>query len=95
MTWLPISEAPLTGQHIRVQVLEGKQYVELPWLVHFTDGRWRYGTTGAPLHSWHIPKVWSDAPLFYKQEQHLLARRRAAFGSPLMPSWPPREARRA
>ncbi len=95
MTWEPIESAPKTGQHIRVQVLEGKQYVELPWLIFFDEGKWHYGTTRAPLHSWHIPKVWTDKPRNLKQEVWLSGRRRQAFGSPLMPSWPPREARRA
>ena len=85
MNWREMDSAPADGTHVRVLVVDpGRR--ELPWYVYFSHGRWRYHTTGAPLHGWHTPVAWTDEPRLAKQRDDFDQELRRARGSKWLPS---------
>lgn len=91
--WNSMDCAPQDGSAIRVRVSgtdkfpSGPQRRELPWLVRFTGGHWRYTTTNAPLHSWHVPLEWSAEPRTAEEDKEFGAAIARAWGTTFMPSY--------
>ena len=62
--WQRMESAPKDGRTVIIAVKgrdgKGWGFHELPYLVRFWNGRWRYARHNTPLFDWHKPFRWRE-----------------------------------
>lgn len=76
--------APRDGSTVRVRCRGSMR--ELPWLLYWDAGHWRYFSSGNPVHRWHEPVAWMAAKRTSEETGYFNAELARIRGSNVMPS---------